>query len=310
MYSHGKNKSYVQVLNFLDQGETNMFSAPSPSIFSSLPTNNTKPTLCGKLKSNSPGKQVYMCTVPKSGTNLLKKILGIMGLNPTAYLNKYYHLGHIKKGANLSQIFHSGEKVVIVYRDPRDIVCSRVNGLNKYFENTPHASKNSPFVGDYQWMDLTPEERITYTIKGYGDKRWNKIEIPSLQHAVKLKKEKFKNVLMLKFEDLIGFAHGGSSEEIQFKKFARLYRFFVPNSSKKEVSNTVEKCLKNYWGNTQTFTDTHKKVGQWKQHFTDEHIQLSKKFLNKYILGLGYEENANWDLNYLSSKKPPQPVTP
>ena len=154
------------------------------------------------------------------------------------------------------------------------------------------------------WGNLSLKQKINNTLFNRGAPNWERMVIPALELAVRMKEihEQLKGdkIMFVRFEDIIGPGAGGSSREVQTKTLGRIYQYFKPQATHAETQDKVQNILKNISDdlaqNNYTYTPLKQKVGQWKSFLEEDQIELVKGKLNKYIIGLGYEETIDWNL--------------
>jgi len=265
-------------------------------------------------------EKVFINSLPKSGTNLVAKLTELVGYNynkvgiaATLLLGKYFLLRQIlrgdicdrnpiiigldlpiavsskwikKKFSNLpSGEFISGHanysdhlyyilqekniKTIQVIRDPRDVLLSYVH----YVAKTP-----SHFIYDF-YKNKSFDERLKFTLEGgkAGD-----LYVESFSEMLNKVDGWFNknNVLIVKFEDIIG-ENGGGSREIQIKTIDEIIDFLsIKNSSSVTAADQL-------FGGTHTFRKG--QIGSWKDELTQEQILFVAKHLNVHTEKWGYE---------------------
>ncbi len=98
-----------------------------------------------------------------------------------------------------------------------------------------------------------------------------------------------KNVYVIRFEDLIGQAGGGSKEK-QVYEIQKIAHHLDINLSITEAENIAQKLF----GGTFTFREG--QIGSWKKYFTPKIKQVFKNTPGalELLLDLGYEKDSNW----------------
>lgn len=274
-----------------------MIELLSRSNVSASKTSGQGSSICKNVQSNL----TYPLTVQKSGTHLLKKILDLFAINWVKE-RQNIHLGGIYKelinGKPYSKLIKKNRKYFVLYRDPRDCVVSQI--FYKMKPAQSHSVKNWKQLTKYSIDQLISKslrfEKVREgRIGSYAEPLFN-----SLKLALKIKKTANPNQMILRFEDLIPEFAGGPPDEVRFKVFRSICHHAGVEASDEKVKEVMLKC----WGGTKTFRDSgEKKVGQWKKYFTDENVKLFHRKYNYLLLGLGYETNPNWHLNYLIKSK-------
>lgn len=94
-------------------------------------------------------------------------------------------------------------------------------------------------------------------------------------------------VCKVKFEDLIG-ARGGAKDDIQLITILNIANFLDISISQ----DKIRKIRNTLWGKSSTFRKGI--IGDWKNYFNQEHIQLYKEKYGYELIKLGYENDLNW----------------
>lgn len=176
------------------------------------------------------------------------------------------------------------KKVVVTYRDLRDVVIARYHRLVNFPKNI-----NDPLFAEYHMMKKSDaiDHCIEVVSKNYiiWKKGWEEIS------------ESEPNfVLFIKFEDLILDPE---------KEFSKILNFYEINLSKKLIKNIIENTkgrkdmISNIneskilpWAMSSNFRSG--KIGNWKNEFSDENLSKAKLLLGKNLIDQGYEKNLNW----------------
>ena len=188
---------------------------------------------------------------------------------------------------NIEIIKRNGvEKVVVTYRDLRDVVIARYHRLIKFPKklNDPnfseyHLMKKSDAINDS--IDVVSKDYIKW-IEGWFEKANSE-----------------KNfVLLIKFEDLI------INPKNEFKKILNFYEIDLNEKlidqicknteGKKDMITNLNESRILPWALSSNFRSG--KIGNWKSEFTEENLINAKKLLGESLIKLKYEENLNWNL--------------
>lgn len=162
-------------------------------------------------------------------------------------------------------------KFVFLYRDPRDQLISYIFWM-------PRVVKHAPIC---QIKDIHTQIRVL--IEGSSTIK----PLFSHKNFEQMKRVQRKNVLMVKFEDIVG-SRGGGCDEKQLTTILKLAKFLGVPLPRAKVSEIIE----NTWGNRGTFRKG--QIGDWKNYFTDEHIDLYKEKYGDKLIEMGYELDFNW----------------
>lgn len=258
-------------------------------------------------------KIIFLAGLPMSATTKLKNMCGrINGYfsrsNPTPekiWLNqdisnetfKYcpswsYSLlkTHLNpKDENIEIIKNNNvKKVIVSYRDLRDVVVARYHRLLSFpkKENEPHFLKK-----DLQYKNIKKSDAINDCIDivatEYTEWIFGWFDIAS----------KNKNFVMFcKFENLI------SEPKKEFKKILDFYEISLDDVNINKIVEDTEgkqnihinfgeaKILP--WALSSNFRSG--KIGNWKEEFDSSNIDRFKKLCGKSLIRLGYEKDMNW----------------
>jgi hypothetical protein len=204
--------------------------------------------------------------VPKHGYALFKT-----HLNPTA--------------ENLECISRNGvEKVLITYRDLRDVVIARYHRLME-FPKAPDEAHSIDYktLGKEKAMDHNIEIIASFFVPWIREWREIAYKNPEQYHFVR-------------FEDLKKDTKG---------EFQKVLNFYGSNLPDKKIEKIVEAAKgkgnvrKNMaaarilpWGYSSNFRSG--KIGNWRNELTDSQIEKCKNLLGSALIELGYEKDMNW----------------
>ena len=176
------------------------------------------------------------------------------------------------------------KKVVVTYRDLRDVVIARYHRLVNFPKKI-----NEPLFADYNMMKKSDaiDHCIEVVSKNYI--RWKK-------GWEEISKKEPNFVLFIKFEDLILEPE---------KEFSKILSFYEINLGKKLIENIIENTkgkkdmISNIneskilpWAMSSNFRSG--KIGNWKNEFSDDNLLKAKLLLGKSLIDQGYEKNLNW----------------
>lgn len=99
--------------------------------------------------------------------------------------------------------------------------------------------------------------------------------------------ERYPQVLMVYFENLVG-EKGGGSREMQLDEIRRIAEHLEVELSPERL----EEIADNLFGGTSTFMSG--QIGTWRQYFGPEHVDLIKKSCGNTLIRLGYERDKDW----------------
>lgn len=272
--------------------------------------------ICSNRPEKNPAKKdqsikiALIQTIPKSGTFLINKIFHELGIERTLthFLGNRTAIEQCPK-ERVTQLIQwldhqkaqfLTQKSVILIRDPRDNLVSRLN----FFSNHTNA-RYEPYEteeGYNAWYkNLSYNEQLeemisldpasTFFVSWYSQKK-------SYERVLEEFQNRPDRFCIVKFEEIVPEIAGGN-KQTQLKTIRKIIDFFGPDYIKKEISDEqIEKVVDGLYGGTITFNkNVVKKVGQWRTVLTDKHIELFKKYWNPIIIGLGYEKDETWGRN-------------
>ena len=247
------------------------------------------------------GHRVFANSIPKAGTNLINRILKMV---PGTVDWWTYHLdekipdimkqlasvkrgqivtAHLPWSEELDSALKEREfKRYLIVRDLRDVVVSGSyyvtrkddHDLYSYFNSLPSS-----------------EERISAYIEGVdGALLPSGVSAQSIGDFVSgyLPWWSDEDCLIVKFEDLIGPA-GGGSEDRQREAIASVLRHLSIKVDDGQLDFIAEHAFSR---NARTFRKG--LIGDWKNHFTEEHKAAFKACAGQYLVQMGYEKDLDW----------------
>jgi hypothetical protein len=172
-----------------------------------------------------------------------------------------------------------GIQVVLMLRDPRDVVVSHAHFV---------AGHAAHFLHEH-YQGLSPEQRLTTSIAGLapatpGGPLLLDIGRRAASMAAWIGKPQ---VFRTDFSRLVG-PRGGGSAETQQDELRRLVAFIGLDCRDEELSHIADTLF----GGTATFRSG--TIASWRQEFTAEHKQLFKDLAGKLLIDLGYERDMEW----------------
>lgn len=264
-----------------------------------------------------PGPRVLATSVPKAGTHLVASLLknfprmmfsgrhsslaewaqpgtrpDVAGNVPEVdwmrlerALNRinrgHYMTAHFPAVPELTQLLQRlGYRTIFMIRDPRDVVISNafyITRLKRHFLNQ-------------RFNDMTSlDERILACITGLPatDESPGLISIGQrVTNYVGWKAD--PSTHLSRFEDLVG-ASGGGSDETQRREIESI----ANHIDRKLSPGDVDRIARKTWSQD---SSTFRKgvIGDWKNHFNDEHKQALKRVAGQELIELGYEQDRNW----------------
>lgn len=257
-----------------------------------------------KIKKNYEDRFIFVSGYPKSGTTWIENFISNLpyysprNLFGSKEIIKKHELPynafdfipkwslssiktHINPSNNNINILLNNKitKLVILYRDPRDIIVSNYYYLKKF----PIAEHNYIHTLDkYDALNLT----IKYFGNDFKDwiTNWKKI---NNDKNIKLK------FLFLKYEDFL------SDQNKSFKKILDFYNIDIKKKTltkliykTNNISKNFGKSLNKFPGNKSTFRSGNKK--SWVNELSIDQKLLIKDILGEVLIDLGYEKNLDW----------------
>lgn len=235
--------------------------------------------------------KVLCVSVPKAGTHLLEKALQeIMQTRAKWLLSEKniesfkqdkqelrkhtLYVMHLLSDMDLVTNATSFRRILLI-RDPRDVMVSF------YYHLT--SKKAWPFKLQFARADFynhsfeeRMDEMLFYT---------QNTPVEGIISAAQWMQD--PDVLVIRFEDLVG-AKGGGSDEVQFETLLKLASFVgYPKTFQemKEIANRL-------FGGTFTFRNG--QIGEWKTFFLPHHTEKLKSLIGQEVIQLGYASDLNW----------------
>ena len=176
------------------------------------------------------------------------------------------------------------KKVVITYRDLRDVAISRYHRLLKFPKN-----KDDPNFIDYNLMDKS--DALNHSIEVVS-----KDYINWINGWFELAKNEKDFAIFIKFEDLINNPKNEFSRILNFYEIDLDEKMIHQICKKTEGKNDMVKNLNESkilpWAISSNFRAG--KTGYWKEEFNKENIDYAKKLLGECLIKLNYEKNLDW----------------
>ena len=176
-----------------------------------------------------------------------------------------------------------GFRVLFMIRDLRDIVVSDANYVT-------YKCNFHPLHAYYNSLE-SDTERLMASIRGVPEhcypggerpKAWKnhtKSMLPWLDEP---------SCLTVRFEDLIGRGGGGSDEK-QIETVEAILKHIGVEISQEEIKQIAAKT---FFTGSRTFRKG--RIGDWHNHFTEEHKRAFKEVRGETLIKLGYEKDLDW----------------
>lgn len=250
--------------------------------------------------------RVLANSMPKAGTHLLTRLLtlldfreqgGSLDIGPNEGLQRVSP-DHVQQARNTlvnlrpgfcvsSHMYFFPEiariieelqiKTVTIIRDPRDVSVS--DGF--YIAKSPDHRLHS------YYLKMSEDERLMASIVGMDSHQLDggppSSDIGS--HYRNYLDWAIKGVgLVVKFEDLVGHK-GGGDDRPQMKTVTKIAGYLGLQLSKQKIADL---CANLFWTKAKTFRRG--QIGDWKKHFSSEHVTAFEGVIGNMMHDFGYYE--------------------
>lgn len=193
------------------------------------------------------------------------------------------HLNPWEKNINLIKQ-NNVKKVIVSYRDLRDVVVARYHRLIKFPKK-----KYEPYYAEYH--NMNKEDAINHCIEVVGKNypKW-------IYGWFKVSQSNKDFVHFCKFEDLV------TNPKSEFIKMLNFYNIKIKDEKinqivketegKKDMETNVTEALILPWAHSSNFRLG--KIGGWKDEFSLSNIDNFKKIAGVDLIKLNYEKDLNW----------------
>ena len=283
------------------------------------------PSVQGEKQTGQKYRKSMVITIPKTGTNLLKKCLMLMNLDniPPAWsykkapktlvdLNNPIRPGvvrdfgkeedtviarHLPYAPSAAEFLENNTNAnLFIIRDPRSQLVSAAHALQKHRINGKKRSIQDLLL---DFINARKENFLPssahYKVKDIPENNvllkldllWHLGAYEFYQLFVPWMKE--KNFYTARFENLVG-KNGGGSDEAQLQEVKNIAQHLGVKFSDQELVNIAQ----NLFGGTSTFREG--QSDSWRKHFTPEVTAAFKAHagLMQLLIDLGYEKDTNW----------------
>ena len=176
------------------------------------------------------------------------------------------------------------KKVLITYRDLRDVVIARYYRLMEF----PWPKDHHNYV-DYRAVGK--EEALKHCIETVSSKF-----VPWIQGWRKIAEENPSQYLLVKFEDLKKDTRGTFGKVLDFYEIKmsdkNILKIIEQSKGKGTMKENMNAAQILPWGHSSNFRSG--KIGNWKSEFSDTHINRCKNLMGEILIELGYEKDLNW----------------
>jgi len=261
-----------------------------------------------------PGPRVFANSFPKGGTHLLSALLGELprmmfsGVHRAAgdftagapradagntdwerlrrtltTVNRgQFMTAHFPYVDGLSDELDAlGYRSLLILRDPRDVVVSAPHYVTKMASHDLHRR----FTELYR----TDEERLTATITGFSADEYGRGQDSIGERLARyVPWLSTPGVLVVRFEDLVGAAGGGSRERQDEAVDAVAQHVDRPLRP-----DRVRAVAERVWSDKSS-TFRQGRAGGWRDQLTPEQVALFKDVAGEQLIALGYETDSSW----------------
>lgn len=178
------------------------------------------------------------------------------------------------------------KKVIVTYRDLRDVVIARYHRLMKF----PKKS-GDPNYSEYHKMKKSDAINDSIEVVSKDYIKW-------INGWFELANNENNFVIFIKFEDLI------KNPKFEFKRILNFYEIDLDDElinqiclnteGKKDMVTNLNESRILPWALSSNFRTG--KIGNWKNEFTEENIIKAKNYLGKSLIELNYENDLNWKI--------------
>jgi len=249
------------------------------------------------------GPKVIANSMPKAGTHLLTRVLELLPVfvprwTYHALVNKdpklyqkivkirkgQYVSGHLQWNQELVSVLGEANiKTIFIIRDLRDIAFS--NAYEMTYRNKSHRLH-------YYFNSLNSDnERLMASIVGVSGKQLKDgLRSPSLgENAAKfLPWLDDENCLSVRFEYLIG-SSGDGQEHKQLETIRAIANYLNIDNSEEQIIQIAKNV---FYKKSRTFRKG--TIGDWRNHFTNEHKQAFKDVCGDILIKMGYADGYDW----------------
>jgi sulfotransferase 6B1 len=237
---------------------------------------------------------VYLLTIPKSGTHLITKYFYLLNtsLNVSNFTFEQSHLSETRLHLPKGYLSRPEIKKIILIRDPRDILCSALDHIEKY-----HGYLEGGIDFKRSWLFLSKEQKLSQLIDDQGseDFVWNYHKRLSLKIYEHISRAVAflgaPNCCLVRYENLVG-PQGLGSVAAMRQEITMINDFMGLYLNEEEFAFIMQNLYGNAVVGTPTFNQG--KIGRWRNEFTLKLKQAFKKRYGQILIDLGYEKDFDW----------------
>lgn len=196
--------------------------------------------------------------------------------------NGQYATGHFPHSPDAARVLRGLDfRTLVLHRDPRDMAVSDVF----YVLSKPEHPQHRRFAQVYP----TDHARLLLSITGCpGDEHG--AAVPSAGERLRAYQPWLEDpaVLGCRFEDLVG-PRGGGDGERQLQQVMLIGAFLDRELTEEQAEQVAALAWR---PKSRTFRKG--AIGDWVNHFTDEHKAVFKQVAGEPLIALGYERDDGW----------------
>jgi sulfotransferase 6B1 len=246
-----------------------------------------------KKISGVPAKKIFIVSIQKSGTHLIKKIMkeagfeGI-GIGEDAKMRDFRGLkdnqflwSHFAPSDEIQMALEKDDDSVYIifnFRDPRDVLVSWFYWLH------PNKHKNMHLHQEYMkkvYRNFTDDELITIFIR---NDKFRKVEYNPIEHFRLSRVLYFHpKVLNIRFENIIG-SKGGGNDGLQKKTIEAIFGYIERKKNDVDIDKIARSAF-----DPESDTFRKGKIGGYKNILSIEHIKLFNELHGDIIQQYGYK---------------------
>ncbi|MEQ9235300.1 sulfotransferase domain-containing protein [Coleofasciculus sp. E2-BRE-01] len=271
----------------------------SPSNLARFPVPLTRREIHASLH----GSKVIANSMPKAGTHLLTRVLELLPVfvprwtyhalvnkDPKLYQKIFkirkgqYVSGHLQWNQELINVLGDANiKTIFIVRDLRDIAFS--NAYYMTYRNKSHR------LHSYFNSLNSDDERLMASIVGVSEKQLKgDLRSSSLGENVAsfLPWLDDENCLSVRFEDLIG-SSGDGQDHKPMSTIRAIANYLNIDNSEEQIIQIAKNV---FYKKSRTFRKG--TIGDWRNHFTNEHKQAFKDICGDILIKMGYADGYDW----------------
>jgi len=204
-----------------------------------------------------------------------------------------YTSGHVFYSDHYHQVVERHDiDVLLMIRDPRDVVTSHF-----HYVTTKHPDHR---LHDHYTSLPDDHARLLASINGVDGRHTgdgDRLEGIGEWMDRFLEWDEQKRTQVIRFEDLIG-PRGGGDRNTQLETVERIATHLDISLTDDEVRYVAENVF-----STDSSTFRKGLIGDWRNHFEEEHVTDCKSAVGDWLLELGYESDANWTVEDTAVEK-------